>query len=307
MAAHIDRDASSAIRHRIKEITLHPDTSKRPIGLEIFVDNKATHKLTTIESGHPLCWSVQTYPCDTYTGAKIELKFTEKHHTSSDRHTFVNYTASDDPNRLPITERIGAFPSLLSTIGISSKKSTRFGLNGSLEVSVTFLNMDEAAIDHPNTLVKVSELMKVEDGPLDKMGNARVVLKALLGFGAVVAEMHPTAKLVVGLLTNTWEHLEKIQGQHDDLQQLINGLESILPFIESVKSRARENILKHTVLALVYLIEDTSNFVISYLSRSNTGRTLQGLLSDKVSDQIGVLLQRFNDLKESFDRGVGVQ
>ena len=38
-----------------------------------------------------------------------------------------------------------------------------------------------------------------------------------------------------------------------------------------------------------------------------TGRTLQGLIDGRSLDRIGELLQRFKELKDRFDRGVGVQ
>ena len=61
-------------------------------------------------------------------------------------------------------------------------------------------------------------------GPLDKLGSSRETLKAILGFGAVVAEvsslllffsstsehvsfeqLHPIAKLVIGICIRAWE------------------------------------------------------------------------------------------------------
>lgn len=38
-----------------------------------------------------------------------------------------------------------------------------------------------------------------------------------------------------------------------------------------------------------------------------TVRTLRSLLNDKATERIDDLLRRFGELKESFDRGVGVQ
>ena len=69
-------------------------------------------------------------------------------------------------------------------------------------------------------------MKKIEEtpGPLDKLANSRETLKTLLNFGVVVAEvslslfptinkyeyvsfeqLHPIAKLVVGLCTKAWE------------------------------------------------------------------------------------------------------
>lgn len=65
--------------------------------------------------------------------------------------------------------------------------------------------------------------------------------------------------------------LEKAQGEYDNLKRLIGGLDQMLPFVELVRDRAKESVLKDTILALLYLVEDVSNFVINYLSDTNTG------------------------------------
>lgn len=67
-------------------------------------------------------------------------------------------------------------------------------------------------------------MLETEGGPLEKLGNARTVLKTILDLGGVVAEasvclflrraptkqrysaqLHPSAKLVVALCTKAWE------------------------------------------------------------------------------------------------------
>lgn len=101
------------------------------------------------------------------------------------------------------------------------------------------------------------------------------------------------------------------------------------PFIDSVKDRAKEPALNHTILALLHLIEDTSDFIINSMpqpgagegklrqndlprscitvSLIHVGRTVRGFTGLARSDRINELLQRLGDLKENFDRGIGVQ
>lgn len=67
------------------------------------------------------------------------------------------------------------------------------------------------------------------------------------------------------------KYLEKSQGQYDSLKRLIGGLDQMLPFVESVRGRAKEKVLIDIILMLLYLIEDVSIFVINYLSDTNTG------------------------------------
>lgn len=50
----------------------------------------------------------------------------------------------------------------------------------------------------------------------------------------------------------------------------MDGLEQMQPFIEAVTERA-ENVLKGTISALLNLIEDASNFILTYLSDKLVG------------------------------------
>lgn len=43
------------------------------------------------------------------------------------------------------------------------------------------------------------------------------------------------------------------------------------PFLESVTERAKEKVLKETISALLNLIEDTSNFILNYMSKTTAG------------------------------------
>ncbi|KAF8598856.1 hypothetical protein BDV93DRAFT_320881 [Ceratobasidium sp. AG-I] len=118
---------------------------------------------------------------------------------------FADYAVSDSTNQTPVTKHIGYFPSLLSTLGLSLRKSAASSLNQSMDLTVTFPGLEEIARGYSSALAKASSMTKGSNGPLDKIGNARVVLKTLLGFGMAVAELHPIAKVVVGLCTKAWE------------------------------------------------------------------------------------------------------
>jgi O-antigen/teichoic acid export membrane protein len=55
------------------------------------------------------------------------------------------------------------------------------------------------------------------------------------------------------------------------MQKLIDGLDRILPFLDSVKQHSRETRLRGTISALLNLIEDTSNFIVGYMSDTVVG------------------------------------
>ncbi|KAF8595954.1 hypothetical protein BDV93DRAFT_514527 [Ceratobasidium sp. AG-I] len=284
------------IRHRIQEITIQPATSESPIKLEILVDGQTVHKLSTIDPNQTLRWDMQTYPW-----------FIEKHHTSPDREVFVKYTFSDAENETSITTDAGPFPSRWPAFGLVSKRPNATSAAMSIIVTVKFLDFNQIASNYSNALDRATKMVEETRGPLDKLGNSRETLKTILGFGVVAAELHPIAKLVIGICAKAWEHLEKIQKQHEDLKRLLDGLTQMQPFIDAVKNRAQEEVLEHVVLGLLKLIEDALNYIINSMHRTSAGRTKDGLSYTREPRQINELLERLGDLKEQFDRGIGVQ
>ncbi|KAF8594663.1 hypothetical protein BDV93DRAFT_159998, partial [Ceratobasidium sp. AG-I] len=306
MAFQTSENTSINIRHRIQEITIQPITSERSAKLEILVDGRSVHKLSTIEPGKDLHWEMQTYPCDVHPGSTIGLRLIEKHQLSPNREVLVEYRISDVANQTSITKDAGTFPSGLSALGLISKKPTTASVKP-LTVTVKFMNLSQITTSYSDTFIRATKLIEETQGPLNRLGNFREVLKTIVDFGAVVAELHPTAKLVVGLCTMAWEHLEKIQEQHEDLQRLIDGLKQMQPFIDSVKNYAKEAVLKPIILALLLLIEDASNYIINSMHQTSAGQKTRGLSDTRNSYRTSELLQQFGDLKEQFDRGIGVQ
>ncbi|KAF8605748.1 hypothetical protein BDV93DRAFT_506822 [Ceratobasidium sp. AG-I] len=293
-------------RHRIQEITVQPATSERATRLKLFVDGRNVHELSTIKPGQTLRWDMQTFPCDVHSGSVIGLKLIEKHYMSPDREVLVEYAVSETVNQTSIIKDAGVFPSGLSTLGLVSRRPKTARTTKSLAVAVKFTNLSQIESNHSATFIEAAKMAGEAQGPLDKLGNYRGVLKTILSFGAAVAELYPTARLVIGVFTTAWEYLEKLQEQHEDLQRLIDGLTQMQPFINSVRDRAKEAALDRVVLGLLQLIEDTSNYIINSMNQTNAGRIMQGLGETIVSDCVSELLQKFGDLKEQFDRGVNI-
>ncbi|KAF8596004.1 hypothetical protein BDV93DRAFT_80081 [Ceratobasidium sp. AG-I] len=295
------------IRHRIQDITIQPTISECPIKLEVLVDGQNVHKLSTIKPSQTLRWDMQTYPCDVHQGSTIGLKLIEKHHTSPDRELLIEYTVSEAVNQSVVTKHAGAFPSQWPAFGLVAKRPNTASATTPLVVTVKLLDLSQITSNYSNAFDRATTMVEETQGPLDKLGNSRETLKTILGFGAVVSELHPIAKLVIGLCTRAWELLEKIQKQHEDLERLINGLTQMRPFIDSLRKRAREAALEHVVFGLLKLIEDVANYIINSMHQTSAGRTKDGFSYTRESHRIGELLERLGDLKEQFDRGVGVQ
>jgi hypothetical protein len=66
------------------------------------------------------------------------------------------------------------------------------------------------------------------------------------------------------------QHLEKLEKQDADLNDLVENLARMTPSIKSVEEVADAN-LEETVTGMLNLIEDASLFILSYESRSSWG------------------------------------
>ncbi|KAG8736205.1 hypothetical protein FRC10_009569 [Ceratobasidium sp. 414] len=66
------------------------------------------------------------------------------------------------------------------------------------------------------------------------------------------------------ICNQAWTKPEAQEQCDASVESLIDGLASILPYIEAVKRAATLPQLQKTVASLIYLIEDASRFVIEY-------------------------------------------
>ncbi|KAF8595290.1 hypothetical protein BDV93DRAFT_515116 [Ceratobasidium sp. AG-I] len=268
MSIHSPAAISSSFRHRIQEISLPPIPSAQAIKLELHVDDKPVHVLPSIDSSHLLRWNMQMFPCDVHLESRVTIKIVEKHRWSTKRIRIAGYqiSATAGQTTMDLSTSIAATrPPVLRS---SPKPSTN---NDPVVVTLTFPTGHQIESEYALAYIKAKVMIENEKGPLGGLGNAPTVFKAILGFGIVVAELNPAAKVVVSLCTKAWEHLEEFQRLHDDMQRLINGLTRIIPFLDFVKEHSKESLLEGTISALLDFIEDVSSFVIVYLSNTPTG------------------------------------
>ncbi|KAF8598058.1 hypothetical protein BDV93DRAFT_478792, partial [Ceratobasidium sp. AG-I] len=297
--------ARSGFRHRIKTITLNPTSPKYAIELELLIDDTPVYGLPTVAPGSPLRWDLSLFPCDVQLDSKIKLKIIEKHFPSQrNRVGYAEYLVSDVVNKPSINLEAGNPTSQLMGFGSTTK---HWDHGGPFAVSLKFPNSEEVEDRYLGALNKADEMMDSKRGPLEGMGRFRDMFKTLIDVGKLVAEMNSSAKLVVELCAMVWEHLEKLQQLHDDLRQLLEGLERMFEVVEFVKEYATNSLLGNTITALLNLIEDSSNFMLGYFSKSTPVRLLRSAFDGRAPDRVGELLQLFTDLKEDFDRGVRVQ
>jgi hypothetical protein len=120
------------------------------------------------------------------------------------------------------------------------------------------------------------------------------------------------------------QRLEEQEQNNEQILQLADDMASIITYIEDVEQFARIVQLKKAMEDIHPLIEDTTNFILRYTSRTGTGTppflsfnasltTLfaatfkESLFSSSDRDQIQDLRARFERFKQQFDRGVSVQ
>ena len=119
--------------------------------------------------------------------------------------------------------------------------------------------------------------------------------------------------------------LQKLKSQEQCSQlvlELAKDMAFSLGYIEDVKQFARLGQLKLALKDVTPLIEDTTNFILQFISRGQGPSSLPcfsaisnpairivigSLLSHSDQENIDELTKRFNRFKQQFDRGVSVQ
>jgi hypothetical protein len=120
------------------------------------------------------------------------------------------------------------------------------------------------------------------------------------------------------------QRLDEQKQNNEEILQLADDIASTITYIEDVEQFARISQLKKAMEEIHPLIEDTTNFILRYTSRSGTSsyRSLafeciknnhfvatikESLFSSSDCDQIQDLRARFERFRQQFDRGVSVQ
>ncbi|QRV99392.1 WD40 repeat protein [Ceratobasidium sp. AG-Ba] len=305
MASGLSSQTPLGMRHRIREINLHPTPSSRPVELEVLIDDKLIYVLPTVESGQPLHWDMRLLPCDVFPNSRVTLRFTKKNRISSDRLSLAEYIVSDVDGQSSVTIDVSTqFSRPPLSLTPHTKLARESDRKDPPSVTLKFWDRREIEGAYIAALTRSKLALDVQQGSLEGLGKASLVLEKVIGLGEALAELNPSAKIVTILFTAAWEHIEEIQRNHQDIQKLVNGLGRIMPFLESVREHSKEARLQGTVTSLLNLIEDVSNFITGYMTHSVVGRTLRNPLGGKADEQLTSLLQRFKDLKEDFDRGV---
>ncbi|KAF8597322.1 hypothetical protein BDV93DRAFT_527490, partial [Ceratobasidium sp. AG-I] len=271
-------------RHRIANIKLEPSTSNNEVTLKVLVDNQEAHRLPPIKPGGLLSWD-WVVPCGVNPSSVVELRVYEKH--------FLQ------------VKRVGTVKYAVLTVAGLLEASFEFDPN-QIKVTLLFLTPEAAKEALATTLAQVQEQEKTKR-PLERLGPTRDAFKAILNFGQAVSELHPAAKIAFGVCNIAWDTFEKQEQCDANVERLVVGLAGMLPFVNQVEEAAKLSQLQKTVATMMSLIEDALVFVVQYRSDGGSLQSLRAFVSSKAQDQVQDLLDKFQRLKEDFDRGVGVQ
>ncbi|KAG8765956.1 hypothetical protein FRC12_007180 [Ceratobasidium sp. 428] len=169
-------------------------------------------------------------------------------------------------------------------------------------VNPVTVSPEEALLKHASVQAKERQTRLLE-----KLGRARGAVKSVIDFGSAVAELHPIAKVVLGVVNKAWEKLEAQEQCDESVDRLIEGLISILSPVSTVEKVATSHGLKQTVKSILELIKDASQFVIEYHAEAGVGQTVLAVVNSTAKEKVGKLLEQLKNLKEDFDRWIHVQ
>ncbi|KAF8662700.1 hypothetical protein AX16_001142 [Volvariella volvacea WC 439] len=160
---------------------------------------------------------------------------------------------------------------------------------------------DDAALEVK--LGAVLEMSKERRSILDRLGKARGFLEELLGYSTAFSELDPLAKALLGCVNVVYARLERQEKIDRLIYQLADSMILTLSYIRDIEQFARVTQLKKAIEEVRPLIEDITNLIVSFTSRSVTA---EFIYSSDAAEEIEALNKRFIRFKEQFDRGVAV-
>ncbi|QRV92926.1 hypothetical protein RhiJN_20944 [Ceratobasidium sp. AG-Ba] len=140
-----------------------------------------------------------------------------------------------------------------------------------------------------------------------KLRPIRNSLSSIVTASRAVADLLPVSEVVSALVNTALDKLAEQESCDTNMEALLVGLSDIVPFIELVEKAARLPRLQSTILELLHLIKDASQFIVDYKmdDRIVTTITLHPKLNAR--EQVDTLLYKMEMLKEDFDRGISIQ
>ncbi|KAF8595292.1 hypothetical protein BDV93DRAFT_528805 [Ceratobasidium sp. AG-I] len=292
------------VRHRIEDITLEPNISKFPIELRLLVDGQEVYRFVPVKTGDPLRWDLISTPCDVHLQSQVVLMFTEQHRLSAqNRVGFLEYIVSDLQGEPTVTFDMTLPTSGFFAFGFAAKNRSP----DIFTVKINLLSLGKIEKYYAKVLESLRIAVTNESSFLGGDNTVANLFRTILDFAHQAAELYTNSKLVLVLWMKAWENLVNLGHFNINTQRIVDGLMQMRPFIESVKHRLKETNLRSTILSLLGLIEDISNFIIGHLSDTAAAQLLHIPLNENTSKTVDTLLRQFGNLKEDFERGAGVQ
>ncbi|KAG9124626.1 hypothetical protein FRC07_010874 [Ceratobasidium sp. 392] len=151
---------------------------------------------------------------------------------------------------------------------------------------------------------RASKAVTMSSNLFQRIQGAQDAVETILSVVENIAELNPTTKPAVGMFKIAWETLKKHQQLDGLVEELVNEMGDVLPFVASVENRAKILKTGDTIKDLLMLVEEASQFVIDYMSTSSAARAGRSFFSSAAQSKVDEFVDRFKRLKENFDRGV---
>ncbi|KAG8770863.1 hypothetical protein FRC12_004014 [Ceratobasidium sp. 428] len=142
---------------------------------------------------------------------------------------------------------------------------------------------------------------------LEKLGKTRAAIEKIGALGNTVAQLLPASEAALAICSKAWEKLEAQEDCDTSIKTLIEGLTDIFPHAEAVKKIAKLPQLQNIILSLLGLVEDASRFILEYKADGKAVQTLQAFTKSSAHEQVEEILEKLQQLKMEFDRGLRVQ
>ncbi|PVF92103.1 WD40 repeat-like protein [Serendipita vermifera] len=139
---------------------------------------------------------------------------------------------------------------------------------------------------------------------LEMSGNA---LRRLLAVPVAFAGLVPHATPILEKVEKIHRSLENKKSCNQSILKLAKDMAQALEYITDVGQFARLTQLEAALRDAERLIEDTTNFIVEYSSRSSIANSMRFNLTSAEWSQIEELTTRFSQFKQRFDRGLATQ
>ncbi|TFK69080.1 hypothetical protein BDN72DRAFT_796893, partial [Pluteus cervinus] len=136
---------------------------------------------------------------------------------------------------------------------------------------------------------------------IESLGKAEKALEILVDIGEPLSELHPTAKLVVGLIKPLFKILQDQKICYEKLSGLFKKMGAVLPYFEKMQNLKH---FKESIGVIKQIISHMENVVRTVVNFSNTSalrKFLDFTIASQQAEGFAELSDRFDELLQEFE------